>query len=69
METLEINGQEHEIIGYGENGLPTIRGIATPIHHKDEQGNQIFDDQGNPKISTNITVPAAKLFAVPGEVK
>lgn len=60
MKTLDINGVEYEIIGYGENGLPTIAGIA-----KSTQDG--FDDDGNPKISVNVTVPAASLFATPGQ--
>lgn len=60
MNTLKIDDKEYEIIGYGENGLPTIRGVATQI----QDG---FDEDGNPKISVNITVPAASLFATPGE--
>lgn len=61
-EYLEVNGQQYEIIGYGENGLPTIRGVATST----QDG---FDEDGNPKISVNVTVPAADLFAAPGEVE
>lgn len=61
METLEIDGQEYEVIGH-KDGLPTIRGVATST----QDG---YDEEGNPKISVNITVPAANLLAVPGEVK
>ena len=59
METIEIEGKEYEVIGY-DNGLPTIRGVATST----QDG---YDEEGNPKISVNITVPAASLFATPGE--
>lgn len=62
MDTLEIDGKEYEVISRDENGFPTIRGIATNV----QDG---FDEEGNPKISVNITVPAASLFAVPGEVE
>ena len=62
MKTIEIDGKEYEIIGYGENGLPTIRGIATTT----EDG---VDTNGNPIKSVNIAVPAAELFAVPGKVE
>lgn len=60
MDTIEIDGNKYEIIGYGENGLPTIRGVA-------ESTQDGFDEDGNPKISVNVTVPAASLFATPGE--
>lgn len=67
METIEIDGMQYEVTGHGDDGLPIVRGIATSVPHKDENGKQIFDEDGNPKISVNITVPAADLFAVPGE--
>jgi hypothetical protein len=60
MDTIEIDGQEFEVIGYGEDGLPTIKGEATST----QDG---FDDEGNPKISVNVIVPAASLLATPGE--
>ena len=59
METIDINGQTFEVTKRDENGTPTIRGIATTTHHKDEQGNQIYDEEGNPMISVNIQAPAA----------
>lgn len=67
MKTMEIEGKEYEVIGTHEDGLPILRGVATPVHHKDKEGNQIFDAEGNPKVSVNINVPAANLFAAPGE--
>lgn len=61
MQTLEIDGKDYEVIGYGENGLPTIRGIATSTHDG-------FDEDGNPKVSVNVAVPAITIGATPGEV-
>jgi len=61
METITINGQEYEIIGYNaEDGLPIIRGIATMVHDG-------FDADGNKKISANITIPVSVLNTVPGD--
>lgn len=66
METIEIEGQTFEVTGRDANGVPTIRGIATTIHHKDEAGNQLYDAEGNPKISVHVQVPAAHPY-VPEE--
>lgn len=60
METLDFNGEQYEIIGTAEDGLPIIRGIATST----QDG---FDNDGNPKVSVNVVVPAASLFASPGQ--
>jgi hypothetical protein len=59
-EYLEVNGQKYEVTGHADDGLPIIRGIATST----QDG---FDDEGNPKISVNITVPSAPLVTVPGQ--
>lgn len=67
MATIEINGQNYQITGTAEDGLPIIKGVATSVHHKDEQGNQVFDKDGHPKISVNIQVPAAIIGVTPGE--
>lgn len=67
METMFINGTEYEVTGIADDGLPIIRGIATTVHHKDKQGKQIFDEDGNPKVSVNITVPSAPIGVQPGE--
>lgn len=67
MQTMEIEGKEYEVIGTAADGLPIIRGIATSTEHKDEHGNQIFDEDGNPKISVNINVPAIVIGLTPGE--
>jgi hypothetical protein len=56
MQTVEIEGKKYEITGNDVNGVPVIKGFATTINHTDEQGNQIFDEQGNPKQSVHISV-------------
>lgn len=60
MDTLKINGKEYEVISRDETGFPTIRGEAVST----QDG---FDEEGNPKISVQIRVPAASLFATTGE--
>lgn len=60
METIEIEDRTYQVIGHAEDGLPIIRGIATST----QDG---FDADGNPKISVNVVVPAASLFARGGE--
>jgi hypothetical protein len=60
METLEIDGKEYEVINHDEDGVPTIRGIATST----QDG---FDKDGNPKISVEIKVPAVVVGLTPGE--
>jgi hypothetical protein len=62
MNTVRLNDKEYEVTGYADDGLPIIRGIATTT----EDG---FDEQGNKKVSVNITVPAIDLTGIPGEVK
>lgn len=62
MNTIDIDGKQYEVTGYADDGLPIIRGIATST----QDG---FDADGNPKISVNITVPAATIGVTPGEVK
>jgi hypothetical protein len=61
MDTIEIDGKEFEVISRDETGFPTVRGEAVTT----QDG---FDEEGNPKISVNVTVPAANLLAKPGEV-
>lgn len=61
METIEIDGKQYGVIGYGDNGLPTIQGVATST----QDG---FDKDGNPKISVNVTVPPIVIDVTPGEV-
>lgn len=60
MDTIEIDGKEYEVISRDETGFPTIKGEATSV----QDG---FDEDGNPKINVNIKVPAASIFATPGE--
>lgn len=62
MDKIKLNDKEYEVTGYAEDGLPIIRGIATST----QDG---FDEEGIPKISVNITVPAATIGIVPGEMK
>ena len=62
MEYIEINGNKYEISGHAEDGLPIIK--ATAVQTQDG-----FDDDGNPKISTVITVPPITLGAEPGKVE
>lgn len=62
METLNIDGKDYEVIGHDENGVPTVRGVATTT----QDG---FDEQGNPKISVNVSVPAITIGVTPGEIK
>lgn len=62
MDTMNIDGQEYEVTGHADDGLPIIRGIATTT----QDG---FDAEGNPKISVNVTVPAVTIGITPGEVK
>ena len=61
MNKVEIDGQEYEVVGEAEDGLPILRGVATTV----DEG---FDEEGNPKISVNITVPAVTIGATPGQI-
>lgn len=56
---LEVDGNKYEIIGYAEDGLPILK--AQVITTKEG-----FDEEGNPKISVKINVPAVSLFGTPG---
>ena len=62
MKTIEYDGNEYEVVGTHEDGLPIIRGIA-----KSTQDG--FDEEGNPKISVNITVPPVLIGVTPGKVE
>lgn len=66
METVEIDGKEYEISGRDHMGIPIIKGQATTVHHKDENGNQIFDEDGNPKVSVHISVSPTETPIVGG---
>lgn len=68
METVEIEGKHYPISGRDHNGTPIIKGHATRHHHKDAEGNQIFDADGNPKISVHISVSPVETPVEPGEV-
>lgn len=56
MDTVEIDGKQYEVTGHDHMGIPVIKGQATTVQHKDENGNQIFDEDGNPKISVHVSV-------------
>ena len=62
MDTIEISGEDYEITGYAEDGLPIIKGVATST--KDG-----YDEDGNPKISTVINVPSVRIGVTPGKVE
>jgi hypothetical protein len=62
MEKLEIDGKEYEVIGHDDQGVPTIRGVATTT----QDG---FDEDGNPKVSVTVSVPSITIGATPGEVQ
>lgn len=59
---MKIGDNEYEVVGHDEDGVPTIRGIATTT----QDG---FDKDGNPKISVNIKVPPITIGVTPGEIK
>lgn len=61
MDKIEIDGKEYEVIGHDKDGVPTIRGIATTT----QDG---FDEDGNPKINVNVSVPSITIGATPGKV-
>lgn len=61
-DTIEIEGHEYAVSGYAEDGLPIIK--ATAVSTQDG-----YDEDGNPKVSVNITVPVVDLFGTPGEIK
>lgn len=68
MQTVEIDGKLYEIKEHDANGVPTIKGHATTIHHKDEDGNQIYDENGHPKISVHISASPVQEPVTPGQV-
>lgn len=61
MEYIEVDGKQYEVSGYAEDGLPIIQ--ATAVTTQDG-----YDEDGNPKISVSINVPAITIGATPGEV-
>lgn len=61
-ETIEIEGKQYPVIGYAEDGLPVIKGEATSV----QDG---YDEDGNPKISVSIQVPAVLIGVTPGKVE
>lgn len=62
-ETMDIDGKTYEVTGHNpDDGLPILRGYATST----QDG---FDEEGNPKISVTINVPAVTIGVTPGEVQ
>jgi hypothetical protein len=61
-DTVDIEGRTYAVSGYAEDGLPIIK--ATAVSTQDG-----FDEDGNPKISVNISVPPIAIGATPGEVQ
>lgn len=55
-ETVEIDGKQYEITGRDHNGTPIIKGLATTVHHTDDDGNLLYDEEGNPVRSVHISV-------------
>lgn len=62
VSTIEIEGEEYEVTGYADDGLPIIKGVATST----QDG---FDEDGNPKISVNVVVPSVTVGVIPGKVE
>jgi hypothetical protein len=62
MDTIKINGNEYEISGYADDGLPIIKASCT----SSQDG---FDEEGNPKINVTVNVPPIKIGAEPGRVE
>lgn len=62
MDTLDLDGKQYEVIGHADDGLPIIRGVAIAT----QDGT---DDDGNPRISVNVTVPPITIGVAPGESK
>lgn len=61
-ETMEIEGKTYEVTGHAADGLPIIKATATSV----QDG---FDEDGNPKISVVVNVPAINVGITPGEVE
>lgn len=61
MEHLEINGQQYEVTGHADDGLPIIKAQVTTT----EDG---VDEDGNPIRSVHVHVPSATIGVIPGEV-
>lgn len=69
MEYLEVDGKKYEVTGTADDGLPIIQATAITTHHTDEDGNQVYDEDGNPKISVGINVLAAPSKVIQPEVQ
>ena len=55
-EYVEIEGKKYEISGHSDAGVPIIKAQATTIHHADDNGNPLFDADGNPVRSVHVSV-------------
>lgn len=55
-ELFEHEGQTYEVQGYAADGLPILKGIATSVHHTDDDGNLLYDEEGNPVRSVHVSV-------------
>lgn len=62
MDTIDINGKDYAISGYADDGLPIIKATA-------ESTQDGFDEDGHPKVSVKINVPAVEMFGTPGKVQ
>lgn len=62
METIDIEGKTYGVSGYADDGLPIIKATATST----QDG---FDEDGNPKVSVQISVPPITIGATPGEIQ
>lgn len=68
METVEIDGKMYEVTGYAADGLPIVKGQVTSVHHTDEDGNLMYDEDGNPVRSVHVSVsPTQEPIAEEGE--
>lgn len=59
-EFVEIEGKKYEITGRDPNGVPIIKGHATSVHHTDDDGNLMYDEEGNPVKSVHVSVSPAE---------
>lgn len=68
METVEIEGEQYEVTGHTADGLPIIQGHATSVHHTDDNGELMYDAEGNPVQSVHISAALVQEPITPGEV-
>lgn len=53
---VEIDGKKYAITGHTDEGVPIIKGHATTVHHTDERGNLLYDQDGYPIRSVHVSV-------------